>query len=316
MSAKISPYLLLCLTNLFWSLNFIIGKLLAGVIPTSTLSFLRWLPPFFFFLLLYWRDLQEHRQFFKKHIVMILVLGATGYSLNSICVYEAVRFTTTINTSFINAFNPVLIAVAGLLMYRYPITRRQGLGFLLSLVGVLFIIFKGKMSRILDLQVNIGDLFMVGSISSWAIHTIVYKRKASQLPGRAIFPLMMLAGLVVTFPLALNECLTDNWGWISQVHARHLMGILALNIFPSVLAYMFWNQALSSIPANQVAIFQYLIPVYTTLISVTFLGEHLQAFHLAGGGLIFFGVLLVTNTRLSTHSLLKKIVGIMQTTRL
>ncbi len=295
MPANVSPYLLLCLTNLFWSLNFIIGKLLAGVIPTSTLSFLRWLPPLIFFLFLYRRDLYEHRHFFKKHLLLVLVLGATGYSLNSICVYEAVRFTTTINTSFINAFNPVLIALAGFIMYRYPVTRRQGLGFLLSLVGVLFIIFKGDIARILDLQVNIGDLFMVGSITLWAVHTIIYKNRASQLPGKAIFPLMMLAGLIVTFPLALAECLADNWAWTSQVHARHLVGILALNIFPSVLAYMFWNQALTRIPANQVAIFQYLIPVYTTLISVTFLDEHLRAFHLLGGGMIFAGVFLVTN---------------------
>jgi drug/metabolite transporter (DMT)-like permease len=295
MPVNASPYLLLCLTNLFWSLNFIIGKLLAGVIPTSTLSFLRWLPPLIFFLLLYRRDLIEYRHFFKKHLLSVLVLGATGYSLNSICVYEAVRFTTTINTSFINAFNPVLIALAGFIMYRYPVSRRQGLGFLLSLVGVLFIIFKGDIARILDLQVNIGDLFMVGSIALWAVHTIVYKNRASQLPGKAIFPLMMLAGLIVTFPLALAECLADNWTWIGQVHVRHLVGILVLNIFPSVLAYMFWNQALTRIPANQVAIFQYLIPVYTTLISVTFLGERLRAFHLFGGGMIFAGVFLVTN---------------------
>ena len=315
MPVNVSPYLLLCLTNLFWSLNFIIGKLLAGVIPTSTLSFLRWLPPFIFFLLLYGRDLHEHRHFFKKHILLILVLGATGYSLNSICVYEAVRFTTTINTSFINAFNPVLIALAGFIMYRYPVSRRQGLGFLLSLVGVLFIIFKGEIARILDLQVNIGDLFMVGSIALWAVHTIVYKNRASQLPGKAIFPLMMLAGLIVTFPLALTECLADNWAWTSQVQARHLIGILALNIFPSVLAYMFWNQALTSIPANQVAIFQYLIPVYTTLISVTFLGEHLRVFHLVGGGLIFVGVLLVTNNRLSWQNLLKRLAGLVQSVR-
>ncbi len=304
MPAKVSPYLLLCLTNLFWSLNFIIGKLLSGVIPTSTLSFLRWLPPFIFFLLLYRRDLQRHRRFFKQHLLLILVLGTTGYSLNSICVYDAVRFTTTINTSFINAFNPVLIAIAGLIMYRYPISRQQCLGFLLSLVGVLFIIFKGEISRILELRVNNGDLFMVGSITLWSIHTIVYKNRASQLPGKAIFPLMMLAGLIVTFPMALAECLADNWAWTSQLQVRHLIGILALNIFPSVLAYMFWNQALTSIPANQVAIFQYLIPVYTTLISVTFLGEHLHAFHLVGGGLIFVGVLLVTNNRLSWQNLL------------
>ncbi len=290
-----SPYILLSLTSLFWSLNFIIGKLLAGSIPPSTLSFLRWLPPFFFYLVYYRRALWAQRHFFRSHWKLILVLGASGYCLNSISVYAAVRYTTTINTSFINAFNPVLIALAGYLMYRYPVSRVQALGFLLSLVGVLCIVFKGELARILALQVNIGDLFMLGSIASWSVHTVVYKKKVTGVSGGVIFPLMMLGGLVLTLPPALQESIAQHWQWVDQLHTKQLLGILALNVFPSTLAYLFWNRALETIPANQVAIFQYLIPVYTTLISVVFLGEKLRLFHLFGGGLIFFGVLLVTN---------------------
>jgi drug/metabolite transporter (DMT)-like permease len=293
MSQRVSPYVLLCLTSLFWSLNFIIGKLLAGTIPPSTLSFLRWLAPFFFFVVYYRRDLKDGYALVRKHPFLILLLGLTGYSLNSIAVYAAVNYTTTINTSFINAFNPVLIAVAGYVMYRYPVTMGQGAGFLISLFGVLIIVFKGDVCRILGLQINIGDLFMVGSIVSWSIHTIIYKEKAHLFTGRAIFPLMMLAGLAVTLPLALVECLHENWAWVWKIEFRHIVAILALNIFPSVLAYLFWNQALSRISANQVAIFQYLIPVYTTIISLIFLGEQLHGFHLFGGVLIFFGVVLV-----------------------
>jgi drug/metabolite transporter (DMT)-like permease len=303
---KVSPYILLSLTSLFWSLNFIIGKLLAGAIPPSTLSFLRWLPPFFFFLVYYRKNLWEQRSFFRSHWKLILLLGATGYNLNSISVYEAVRYTTTINTSFINAFNPVLIAITGYFMYRYPVSRVQSLGFLISLLGVSCIIFKGEMARILGLRINIGDLFMLGSIAAWSVHTVVYKKNATSLPGGGMFPLMMLGGLLLTLPPALMESFAEHWGWIDRIHIEQLAGILALNIFPSVLAYLFWNHALTRIPANQVAIFQYLIPVYTTIISVIFLGERLRPFHLLGGGMIFIGVLLVTNTRLNLRKLLKK----------
>ena len=49
------------------------------------------------------------------------------------------------------------------------------------------------------------------------------------------------------------------------------------------------------IPANKVAIFQYLIPVYTVVISLLFLGESLQMFQFTGRALILAGVILVTN---------------------
>ncbi len=63
--------------------------------------------------------------------------------------------------------------------------------------------------------------------------------------------------------------------------------------FPSVLAYQFWHSALEKVSANQVAIFQYLIPVFTTIISVVFLNESFRVFHIIGGALIFTGVILV-----------------------
>jgi drug/metabolite transporter (DMT)-like permease len=111
-----------------------------------------------------------------------------------------------------------------------------------------------------------------------------------------MFPVMMLAGLLVTLPLALLENQTYQWSWISQIKAAHVVGILCLNIFPSVLAYQFWNSALRKVSANKVGIFLYLIPVYTTVISILFLRESLKLFQISGGLLIFTGVLLVTRS--------------------
>ena len=112
-----------------------------------------------------------------------------------------------------------------------------------------------------------------------------------------MFTVMMFGGLLATLPFALIEGQLEHWSWVHQVGRVHLAGILALNIFPSLLAYHFWNQALR-ISASQVAIFLYLIPVYTTIISVLFLGEQIKLFHILGGSIIFVGVLLVTNSRL------------------
>lgn len=294
MPLPVSPYLLLSLTTLFWSLNLIIGKVLAGVVPPAALSFLRWLPAFFFFILYFSRNLGACYQLLRERPVLIILLGLTGYSLNSITVYEAVTYSTAINISFINAFNPVLIAVTGFVMYRFPVSGGQALGFLISLLGVLIIIFRGDISRLLALQTNSGDLFMLLSILLWSVHTVVYKKKAHRFNRQAIFLLMMVAGLAITLPLAVLEGFLGDWAWVPQVQPRHLVAVLALTIFPSVLAVFFWNYALTKISANRVAIFQYLIPLYTTIISIIFLEERLRLFHICGGVLILSGVLLVS----------------------
>ena len=292
-----SPYLLLALANFFWSLNFIIAKLVVDVIPPVTVTFLRWGLPAALYLYFFWDNLKRTGQVYKKHWLLLLFLGATGYSLSAITVYEAVRFTSMINTSFINAFAPVMIALTGFLMYRYPITGIQSGGFLLALFGVIWIVFKGKLELILTLQANIGDIIMVFNVIVWALHTIVYKRYALLFPSDSLFTMLMVTGVVATVPLMVAEILIVGTQWIGAVEARHLFGVLCLSIFPSVLAYRFWNLALNRIPANQVAVSQYLIPVYTVIISWLFLDERLEQFQIIGGAFIFLGVLLVTYRR-------------------
>jgi drug/metabolite transporter (DMT)-like permease len=293
---KVSPYILLALTSLFWSLNIIIGKIVSAVIPPTAINFLRWSFPFVIFLPLSWKEIKANQNLFVARWPLILFLGATGYCLNSIGVYESVRFTTAINTAFINAFNPVLIAVTGYLLYRERITKIQFLGFMLSLAGVLCIIFQGRWELLLGLKVNLGDLFMLASISVWSIHTVMYRKKAPYFPETPMFPLMMLGGLLVTLPLALLENQVFHWSWTREIRTIHVVGILCLNLFPSVLAYRFWNSALRKVSANKVGIFLYLIPVYTTVISVLFLKESLELFQIFGGLLIFAGVMLVTRS--------------------
>jgi drug/metabolite transporter (DMT)-like permease len=291
----VTPYIFLAFANLFWSLNFIIGKIVVGVIPPITICFLRWGLPLVFYLLYSWKDIAADRKLYERHWRLILGLGFTGYCVNSLAVYEAVIYTSTINTSFINAFNPVVIALTGFLLYRYPVTWKQALGFFLALTGVIWIIFKGAPTLILNLRVNIGDLFMVGSVVTWSIHTILYKKHAGSFPPNSLFAVMMFAGVALTVPLVLAENAVLGTGWLAQVRMEHLFGIFCLNIFPSVLAYRFWNRALEKIPANKVAVSQYLIPVFTVMISLLFLGERLEQYQLAGGALIFLGLLLVTN---------------------
>lgn len=292
---SVGPYILLLFTNLFWSFNLIIGKLVGGVIPPSTISFLRWFFPLLFFLPFAWKDIKKNAPVYKKHWLLILILGITGYCLNSICVYSSVRYTSVINTSFINCFNPVLIALTGFFMYRYPIKINQILGFIISLIGVIWIIFKGNPVHLMTMHVNIGDLFMVGSISLWSFHTILYKRYLNVLPLKSFFVIMMFTGVILTIPFMMSENIIGGIDWLNKIRFLHIIGILCLNIFPSILAYRFWNKALEKIPANKVAIFLYLIPVYTVIISLLFLDERLKTFQVIGGVLIFLGVFLVTN---------------------
>ncbi|HEY8462949.1 MAG TPA: DMT family transporter [Bacillota bacterium] len=288
-----SPYLLLILANLFFGCNIIVAKLVTKVIPPITLTFLRWLGSLLILLPFCWREIRTNWRFYLSRWPLILILGSIGYSLNTILAYESVRYSTAINVSFINAFMPIMVAVAGYVLYREPITGLQFTGFILSLTGVLWIIFQGDWMHLVRFKANTGDLFMVLNVLTWPLFPVLYKYKASDWPRLPMLAWMIFAGLLVAIPPVIIENLIFNGVWVGQVRWIHIIGILGLAIFPSILANQFQNTALKYVPVSKVSIFQSLIPVFASLIAVIFLGEKFYLYHACGGFLILVGVFLV-----------------------
>ncbi len=303
---KLTHYLLLILAPFFWSFNFVIGKTIVTIIPPHTLNILRWIIPITLFLFLTWKDLRINIPLYLANWPLLLLLGATGYFLNTVSVYYSVRYTTAINASLLASFSPAIFAVFSYIFYKDKISPLQGLGIIFSILGVFWIVFKGEIRGLMNLKPNIGDMLMLISVVSWAIHSLVFKRKVRALSSNSLFTLMMLSGVLLTLPFSLWENWQSNWSWLPQMDKHLFLSIVILNIFPSLLAFFLWNKALLEVSSNQAAIFLNFSPVFTTLMSVLFLGEHLMLYHFTGGILIFMGVILVTNGPVFVELLGKK----------
>ena len=65
-------------------------------------------------------------------------------------------------------------------------------------------------------------------------------------------------------------------------------------LFPSILSYLFWNRGIRTVGAIRTGVFIHLIPVFSIVHAMFFLGENLKAFHLIGACLIFSGIYLTT----------------------
>ncbi|MDK2824809.1 MAG: hypothetical protein PWP71_2727 [Clostridia bacterium] len=303
---KLSPNILLLLAPLFWSLNFLIGKTLAGVIPAGALTFLRWSISLSILLPFCWKELFINKKLFLSNWPLILTFGLTGYFLNSVGTFLAVSYTSAINAAFIASFNPVVFALIAFFFYREKVSLVQITGIITSLTGVLWIIFKGNLNYILHLKVNLGDGFMLLAVLSWAVYSNILKKKGKIFPWTSLFAVMIMGGIVVTTPYLITETLYSGWGWINDLNFRHYISILAVGIFPSLLAFYCWNKAIEMVESNQAAIFLNLIPVYTTILSIIILGEEFMLYHIIGGILIFLGVFMVTNYQTLTKSLKEK----------
>jgi drug/metabolite transporter (DMT)-like permease len=288
------PYLLLSLTALFWSGNMVLGRGIRDDIPPITLALWRWAIAFACVLPLAWPHARAQWPMLRSGWRPLLVLGVLGVGGYNTFAYIALQTTTATNAVLLNSFIPIATVALSWAFLKRHLTRLQGLGVLVSLCGAVAIIARGDPAVLLHLSLNEGDVWMLGAVLVWAIYTV-----GLQWRPAGVHPMLMLAaliaiGLLALLPAALWEMLVA--GRSMKFSLATIASVLYVGVFPSFLGYIFYNRGVAEVGANKASLFIHLMPVFGTLLSIAFLGETPQWFHLAGIALILSGIALTTLT--------------------
>lgn len=285
------PYLLLILTTLFWSGNFVISRGMHTEIPPVSLAFWRWLAALLILLLFATGRFYTQRRIVLKHVRFITIQGLLGVAGFNTLIYLAMQTTTAINAVLINSCTPVLIALCSWLIYRETMSLRQYLGILVSLAGVVSIIARGDLAALLEVNFNRGDILVVFAALIWALYSTNLKRYPRDLHPFSFQTGIVITGLIAILPFYILEILL---GKETAVTTATVTTILYVAIFASVLAFIFWNKAVRTIGPNKAGPFIHLMPVFSSILAVLFLGESIEFYHLQGICLIFTGIMMTT----------------------
>ena len=290
-----SPYLLLSLTSLFWSLNWVIGKALVGIVTPLTLTFFRWLVAVGVMLPFAWPQLRAHWPLIRARWKLIVWLGFWGTGLHNAFAYFGLQYTTATNGVILNSAIPILIIVLGWAIYRDTLTRLQLLGVAISLAGVFTILTRGDVAVLANLALNRGDVIVLIGMVFWAAYTVFLRLKPAELPGLALLASCGVVGLCLLFPLMLIEMAFFE-GRVAFTPAT-IGAMLYVGIFPSFVGYIFWNRGVAEVGSNVAGIFVHLMPAFGSLLAWLFLDERIHAYHLAGIALILAGITLTSRNR-------------------
>ena len=285
------PYLLLILTTLFWSGNFVISRGMHAALPPVALSFWRWALACLILCLFGLHHLLAQRRLAQSHGRFLLIQALLGVAGFNTFIYWAMQSTTAINAALINSATPILIVIISWLRFRERLAWPQALGVLLSLSGVLFIISGGNLTALLQLRAGFGDLLVVIASCLWASYSVNLKNYPPGLHPLAYQTAIALIGLAVLLPLYLAEIAS---GKTFEVTVATVATIAYVAIFASVLAFIFWNRAVTALGANIAGPFIHLMPVFSTILAVLFLGEALGKVQIVAILMIFGGILLAT----------------------
>jgi len=290
---RVSPYALLMATILFWSLNWIAGRALRDDVPPYSFAFWRWVIASALLLPFAWRHLVRGWPAMRRSWPIMLVLGVLGTTFCNLTSYTGLKYTTAVSGSILNSFVPVIIIAISWAFLGQRLRASQWAGVVISLTGVLSIVGRGDPMVILALKFNVGDIWIIASTLLWALYTVCLRWRPHELHPLGLLGANAIVGVVWMLPVylwSLAQGLHVNWT------ADAMVGLAYAGVFPSVVGYIFWNNAVTRVGPNTAGMFMHLLPVFASLLAIAFLGERLHLFHVAGMALIFSGIWLTSRT--------------------
>ncbi|OGU11295.1 MAG: multidrug transporter [Geobacteraceae bacterium GWC2_58_44] len=285
------PYLLLTLSALIWSGNFVISRAMHDVIPPAGFVFWRWVVAIAVLAPIALPRLRREWPVLRANLKLVGICGLFGVTLFNFLIYTAMQTTTAINAALVNSAIPVFIIMFARIFYGQTVSLRQHMGITLSLAGVTTIILQGDLARIRTLTFNRGDLLVLLAAVAWALYSVAMKRYPQGLNPFLFLFSIAVCGLLFLVPFYAVEIAAGN---LMTVNTPTLLSIGYVGILASVVAFMSWNSGLRKVGPHLGGQFVHLMPAFSTILAVIFLGERLHTFHVVGISLIFAGILCAT----------------------
>ena len=287
---NIKAYIMLVCATLFWAGNFMVGKLaFLESIPPMTLVFFRWSLVWIILLPFTYKEILKNKNIILNNLPLLFFLA-----LNSVGLFNSFTYLSLVHTQVINAslFNTAIPAIIILLCFIFKIektNRFQVIGLILAVFGILSIITKIDLNILLSLNFNKGDLIMIGGVISWGLYSAFLKKKKFTLPLLTLVHVLCTFGLIFIFPQFYYEY---SQGQFIKFDINLVYILIFLALFPSIGSYYCWAGAVSIIGANRAGIFLSLIPLFSTIMAITYFKEQFNFFHLIGAILIILGLFL------------------------
>ncbi len=290
MSKNYLAYLLLILATLFWSGNFIVGKFATLFqIPPLTLNVLRWISVWFILLPFTYKEIYKNLPIIKKNWFIISFMGVITISTFNSVVYYALNFTQVINAVLVLAAIPAATIVLSSIMKIEKTNSFQLFGLLLSIIGIGTIISNGEIQKILSLNFNKGDLWMIVCVLSWSLYSTLLKKNKFKFSQFSLIQLMVTVGIVFLIPQYFYE---KSIGLEISINKAFLLILFYVVIFPAIAAYYCWQKGIAIIGPNRSSMFIQLMPLFSAVMAIMIFQEKFEIYHFVGAIFILTGIYL------------------------
>ncbi len=280
--------LLILLTVTIWGTNYAVVKQTLSEMLPMTFNALRFsLASLLLFIIL----LRTEGGFLldRKDFKGILILGLIGHTSYQFLFINGISRTTASLSALMMATCPVFVTFLNLLFEKRKPSLRILFGAVVSLSGVLALVYGSESSAVSADKSIFGSALLLAASMCWAAYTVLSKPYLDKYTPLRITCTTMVLGTIFLDLLAIPSMAGQRW---NEVSLSGWTGLAYSFGFAIVLGYVLWEIGIQRIGPGKTAIYQNLTPVIAAIFSYLFLGEMLNGLQIVGAGMVFLGIYL------------------------
>jgi drug/metabolite transporter (DMT)-like permease len=282
------------ITTLIWSGNYVVARGIYKQMPPVSLGFYRWALASVCLIPIAWRRFQNEKTILFRHKQYLFWTAITGVTIFNTFIYLAGHYTSAINLALIGTTSaPVFATILAAIFLKEKIGILRIGGTVICFLGILYLLSKGNLQRLRDFHFGKGDMLILFSAFNFAIYNTLVRKKPAEISPIVFLFVVFALGTICLFPFYLYEVMHNppvQWNY------NMIFIIIYLGLGNSIIAFFCWNASISRLGASGTALFANLIPVFSAIEAVFFLGEEFSVTHLISSLLILAG-LVVANLR-------------------
>jgi drug/metabolite transporter (DMT)-like permease len=289
-----TAYVVLLVSNLIFATGYSVSRIVLEDIGPATLAMARLTIGSLILVPWAWRGMVAAKLSREDHWRLALT-GVVGFTVAFALGNWGLAHSTASNAALLITVEPAALILLSPLVLGERLSRREGLGAALAILGAVVIVVNGIPGVTQSLAPHWrGDIVLILSGAAYAAYSLIARPVLLRHPALVVTAYSVVWGAAAMVPVAVLEWATappSTWT------PRAAIGAVYLGVVMTALGYAVWNWCLERVETPRVAIFLNIQPLGGALLGVLWLGEQITAFTVAGGLLILAGLHLTVKAR-------------------
>lgn len=248
--------------------------------------------------LLFWTMscFQPREHVASRDLVQIFFASLLGYFGTQMTFLVGIRYATPFDCSIVSTLSPIFTMLVAAVVLHEPLSRRKVGGVLISLIGILVLIFSSYSSLVDNTRTTTptGIILLVLNSLCFAAYLGIFRPVIQRYSVVTFMKWIFLFSFLMAFPFSVSDLLQVSF---ETVPAKCLMELAYLIVCATFLAYFLIPFGQKQLRPTLVSLYSYVQPIIASCLGIYLGMDRLSVVKVVAVLLVVAGVVLVNQSR-------------------